>query len=170
MEPADSVTDTDVAELLKAASGGMNAVAALFLRFSEKRGDAGATKAERLLDQLASFDDEIVQGWPIEALTLGLVNVADELANDEAGDDWGYPRIWHLAGGLLKHLSRKLPERRWKDLVERLFTEGLSLGFISHLLRNEIFSHSFYGNRPDASEGIASRATFDTVRSIMVRR
>ncbi|TKV35563.1 NTPase KAP [Sphingobium sp. MP9-4] len=169
-EPADSVTDTDVAELLEAANGGMNDVAALFLRLSEKRGDAGATKTERLLDQLASFDEEIVQGWPVEVLTLGLVNVADELAKDEAGDDWGYPRIWHLAGALLKRLSRVLPEQQWKDLVERLFTEGQSLGFISHLLRNETFSHGFYGDRPDASDAITDRATFDAVRSIMVRR
>ncbi|WP_394659018.1 hypothetical protein [uncultured Novosphingobium sp.] len=170
VEPPDSVTDTDVAELLEAANGGMNDVAALFLRLSDKRGDAGATKAERLLDQLAIFDEEIVQGWPVEALTLGLVNVADELAKDDAGDDWGYPRVWYLADALLKHLSRVLPEQRGKDLVERLFANGLSLGFISHLLRNETFSHGFYGDRPNASDAITDRATFDTVRSIMVRR
>lgn len=170
VQPADSVTDMDVAELLEAATGGMNDVAALLLRLSEKRGDAGATKAERLLDQLVSFDVEIIPGWPVESLTLGLVNVADELAKNEVGDDWGYPRIWHLAGALLKRLSRVLPEQRWKDLIERLFTEGLSLGFISHLLRNETLSHGFYGDRPDASDAITDRATFDAVRSIMVRR
>ncbi len=170
VEPADSVTDMDVAELIQAANAGMNDVAALLLQLNEKRGDAGTTKAERLLDQLGSFDEETIQGWPAKALAMGLVNIADELAKDEAGDDWGYSRIWYLADSLLKRLSRALPEQRWKELAEKLFSEGQSLGFISHILRDETFSHGYYGDRPNAAEAITDRATFDTVRLIMLGR
>jgi hypothetical protein len=114
-----------------------------------------------LLDQLGNFDQEVIQGLPVEALATGLTNVADELARAKAGDDWGYPRIWHLASSLLRHLSKALSEQRWKDLAERLFTEGQSLGFISHLLRNETFAHGYYGDRPNAEKIITDRGTFD---------
>lgn len=170
VEPADSITDMDIAALLEAANGGMNDVAHLILSLSEKRGDAGATKAERLLDQLGGIGADTLQGWPVEPLVMGLVNIADELAKDEAGDDWGYPRIWHLASSLFKRLSKVLPQQRWNNLVEKIFTEGHSLGFISHLLRDETFSHGFYGNRPDAAAAATSKETFDRIRKIMLQR
>lgn len=170
VEPADSITNMDIAALLEASNGGMNNVARLILSLSDQRGDAGATKAERLLDQLGEFGAGILQGWPVEPLVMGLVNIADELANDEAGDAWGYPRIWHLASSLLKRLSNVLLEQRWNDLVEKIFTEGQSLGFISRLLRDETFSHGFYGKRPDAANAATSKETFDRIRKIMLRR
>lgn len=170
VQPADSITDMDIAALLEAAHGGMNDVARLILSLSDKRGDSGATKAERLLDQLGGIGADTLQGWPVEPLVMGLVNIADELAKDEAGDDWGYPRIWYLASFLLKQLSRVLPKERWNDLVEKIFTEGRALGFISHLLRNETFSHGFYGERPEAADAATSKETFERIRTIMLQR
>lgn len=93
IDPRDSVTDLDMAELLAAAREGSNAVAFVLLEMGEHRGDAGGTKAERLLDQLRYTDQDVLQGWPIETLMMGMANAADELAGDSRGDDWGYPRI-----------------------------------------------------------------------------
>jgi hypothetical protein len=155
---------------MDAANRHMNDVAHLILQLNEKRGDSGATKAERLLDQLRGFDAETIQRWPVEPLVMGLVNIADELAKDDAGDDWGYPRIWHVASSLLKRLLKGLPDQRWNDLAERIFAEGQSLGFLSHLLRNETFSHGFYGDRPDTAAAATTPDTFDRIRKIMLQR
>lgn len=169
-EPADGVTDIDIGELLQAAAKGPDAVASLIRELAEQRGDTGATKAERLLDQLREIDGSVLEASPVEALVMGLVTVADVLAMDEAGDDWGYPRIWFGASKLLLRLSRDLEPARWSDLIQMVFTAGPSMGFISHLLRAETFSHGFYGDRPDPWDCMTTPEMFGRIRLIMLDR
>lgn len=170
VEPVDSVTGMDVADLLGAANKGPNDVGLLLLQLSDKRGDTGTTKTERLLDQMREMDDAIIQGWPVKPLVMGLVNIADELAKDDAGDDWGFPRIWYLGVALLKKLSRSLPAPQWAELVETIFATGRSFEFVSRLLRDETFGHGFFGDRPNAAECITTPETFETIRKIMLAR
>ncbi|WP_374648415.1 P-loop NTPase fold protein [Rhizorhabdus sp.] len=170
VEPADSITNIDIEWLLGAANSGAGEVADLIHRFSLTRGDAGASKAERLLDQLNRIHIDAMQGWPVEPLAMGIVNIADELANDETGEDWGFPRIWHLATSFLKRLSKALSEQRWNDLAGKIFAEGTSLGFVSHLLRDEIFAHGFYGEGSNAADTATKPDTFDRVRKAMLQR
>lgn len=170
IDPPDSVTDLDIAELLAAARDGTNAVAYLLLRMGEHRGDAGGTKAERLLDQLRYTDQDILHGWPIEPLIMGMANAADELAADARGDDWGYPRIWYLCMEMLRHLKAALPPERFDDALKMMFETSPSLGFLTYLLRDETFGHGFYGDRPSPSDRLASHKDFEHIRTVMIAR
>lgn len=170
IEPPDSITDLDIAELLAAARDGVNEVASLLLKMGESRGDAGATKAERLFDQLRYVETEVVQGWPIEALMMGMANAADTLASDERGDDWGYPRIFYLIRAVLRQLRTALPTDRFDSALQALFEASISLGFLSYLLRDETFGHGVYGNRPNPTDRLTSRNGFEVIRKIMIAR
>lgn len=170
IDPPEGVTDLDIADLLAAARDGVNAVASLLINMGEQKGDAGATKAERLLDQLRYFEHEVFHSWPVEALIVGLSNSADELAKDARGDDWGYPRIWYLAKALLLQMKAALPDVRFDPAFKALFEASTSLGFLSYLLRDETFGHGYYGNRPDPNDRLTSPGGFELIRTIMLTR
>ncbi|RWY88578.1 NTPase KAP [Rhizobium leguminosarum] len=170
IDPPDGVTDLDIADLLAVARDGVNAVAFLLINMGEQKGDAGATKAERLLDQLRYMEQDVLLSWPVEILIMGLSNAADELARDASGDDWGYPRIWYLAKELLLRLKMALPEERFDAALKGVFQASTSLGFLTYLLRDETFGHGFFGNRPDPNERLTSQDGFDVIRATMLNR
>lgn len=170
IDPPDSITDMDIADLLAAAREGANPVAHLLMTMGEQKGDAGGTKAERLLDQLRYVEKDVVHGWPIETLILGLSHAADTLAVDSRGDDWGYPRIYYLTRAVLRQLQSALPPERFDTALKAMFAEGTSLGFLSYLLRDETFGHGYYGNRPNSTDRLTSREGFEVIRKIMIER
>lgn len=170
IDPPDSVTDLDIADLLAAARDGVNSVTFLLLKMGQSRGDAGATKAERLCDQLRYIEKDVVQGWPVETLIMGMANAADTLASDEHGDDWGYPRIFYLSRAVLRQLRTALPGDRFDAALKAMFEASTSLGFLSYLLRDETFGHGFYGDRPDPNDRLTSRDVFEIIRQIMIAR
>lgn len=170
VDPPDSVTDMDIADLLAAAHDGVNPIAHLLLAMGEHKGDAGGTKAERLLDQLRYIEKDIVQGWPIETLIIGFANAADTLASDARGDDWGYPRIYYLIRAVLRQFKDALPPARFDTALKAMFEASSSLGLLSYLLRDETFGHGFYGDRPNPSDRLTTRDGFDAVRQVMIAR
>lgn len=170
VEPPDSVGDMDIADVLHAARDGVNDAAMLILQMGGAIGDAGATKAEKLLDQLRHVDGDTLAGWPLENLLMAVSNAADELGRHESRDDWGYPRVWYLAKDLLKRIHSRIPDQRWAPVIRELFEQSVSLGFLSYLLRDETFGHGFYGNRPDPMERLTSREDFEQIREIMLAR
>lgn len=167
---ADSVTEADMARLRTSASDSSAAVGKVFIEFGAIRGDAGTSKCERLLDRLRGVDKEAIRAWPIETIAIGYVDVADILALDDAGDEWGYPRTWYLAARWLRRLSEALAAAQWNDLIIRIFEHGQAMGFLSHVLRSETFAHGFFGNRPDPEDRITTSAVFETIRNIMLQR
>jgi hypothetical protein len=170
VDPLDSITDLDLADLLRAARDGENSVVRLLLKMGGNRGDAGGTKAERLFDLLRDIETEVVQGWPIESLLMGIANAADSLAGDERDDDWGYPRIFYLSRAVLRQLRATLPDDRFEAALNATFEASTSLGFLTYLLRDETFGHGVYGDRPDSTDRLTSRDGFDIIRKIMIAR
>lgn len=170
IDPPDSITDLDIAELLAAARDGANPVAHLLMKMGEHRGDAGGTKAERLLDLLRYVEKDVMHGWPVEILITGLANAADTLASDARGDDWGYPRIYYLTRAVLERFKAALPHERFGSALKEMFQTSTSLGFLSYLLRNETMGHGHYGNRPSPTDRLMSRSEFDVIRVIMMAR
>lgn len=165
----DSVTDLDIADLLAAAREGANSVAFVLMKMGEHRGDAGGTKAERLLDQLRYVAHDVLRGWPIETLVVGVANAMDDLA-DAGGDEWGHPRTWYLAKALLRQLKAALLADRFDKAVKAIFEVSTSLGFVSYLLRDETFGHGFYGDRPSSQDRLTSRQGFEAIRTVMIAR
>lgn len=168
--PPDSITDLDITNILTAAHEGGHQVAHLLLEMGYFRGDAGTTKAERLLDQLRHIEANVIQGWPIEILILGMADAADPLAKDARDDDWGHPRIFFLCRAVLRQLKSALPTDRFDAALKSMFEVSASLGFLSYLLRDETFGHGLYGDRPNPINRLTSREGFETIRRTMIAR
>lgn len=170
VEASDSVTSLDIGRLVRAARKSVNSVAHVLLKMSAQKGDAGASKAEKLLDQLRYVEPEALSEWPIKNLILGLTNVADQLGEDDDGDDWGYPRTWYLARGFLRAVRSAIEPEQFQDLLKHVFETGSSLGFLSYLLRDETFNQGFYGDRPKPNDLLFAHEGFEAVRAIMMGR
>lgn len=166
--PADGVSDLDIARLLQAAGKGREAVAAWLVELDGHKGDAGASKAERLLDQLRYTPHETLEDWPIENLVAGMVDAADDLARGVS--DWGSPQTWYLMKSLLRQMKATLPQDRYEAAIARAFKTGASLGFLTEFLRRETFGHGYFGDRADSHDRLTTREGFEIIRRIILDR
>jgi hypothetical protein len=169
IDSPDAVTEDDVQRLLTAANASAENVKYLIVSMGLQKGDAGASKAERLLDEFRYTDREVYSTWPLEALVMGLSEAADDLAAVGI-DDWGYPQVWYLLRAVLRQLHDGVEPERFQRLFRLLFTNGTSLGFLTYLLRDETFNQGFFGDRGNVHECLASAQTFEEIRIGMLRR
>ncbi|CAN7620101.1 hypothetical protein [Rhizobium sp. LjRoot258] len=168
--PSDGVSDLDIAHLLEAAGKGRAAVAALLVELDGYKGDAGASKAERMLDQLRYTPHETLETWPIETLIAGMVDAADDLARDTGSNEWGRPHIWYLMKALLRQLKAALPQDRYDTAITSAFETGASLGFLTEVLRGETFGHGYFGDRASPHDRLTSSEGFESIRLKMLDR
>lgn len=76
---------------------------------------------------------------------------------DEVGQDgkhlWG--SMWRSSGGkpLFKKLFARLTEEIRQDILVEIFTNGNAIGWLMcELIRDQIFAHGIYGDRPQPKE------------------
>src|SRR5262245_15119710 len=63
-------------------------------------------------------------------------------------------------------LLKKIPAGERAECLRRLFDHGRSLGWITSLLRSEIFAHGYYGHRSEPEEQrLLTVAEFEHVRA-----
>ncbi|NTA13810.1 KAP family P-loop NTPase fold protein [Agrobacterium tumefaciens] len=168
--PADGVSESDISRLIEAAGRGRGEVAALLIELDGLKGDAGASKAERLLDQVRFTSHETVKTWPIENLIHGIVDAADEVAEDKSGLEWGRPHIWFLIEAVLKQMKVALAPARYDAALYAAFETGASIGFLTEIFRQETFGHGYYGDRADPHDRLISADGFEPVRMSMLKR
>ncbi|TAY05792.1 NTPase KAP (plasmid) [Rhizobium leguminosarum] len=167
--PADGISELDTTRLIEAAGKGRNAVAAYLVEIERYRGDAGASKVERLFDQLRFTPHETLKTWPVEFLIEGMVDAADELAKDKRGRDWGRPQIWFLMEKLLRQIQAAMPAR-YNAALASAFETGASMGFLTEIFRQETFGHGYYGERASPDDRLTTADGYEAARVIMLKR
>ncbi|MBF9150893.1 KAP family P-loop NTPase fold protein [Novosphingobium jiangmenense] len=170
LDPPDGVTEQDQNEFVAAAVSDWKDVAEVLHRMSAHRGDAGATKAERMLDNLLHFDAEYLKKLAIENLIVGLAEAADRLAGAEQVDAWGSPRAWYLTIRIYRRLAEVYPSKKFRAALVKISKHSSSLGFLTELLRRETFALGVYGNRRDPDKALGDRETFDRIAAVMIKR
>ena len=128
-----------------------------------------ASKAERLFDQLRYIPHETLKTWPVEVLIDGLVDAADDLAEDKGGREWGRPSIWHLMDKLLEQVQAAAPAR-YEAALASAFETGASMGFLTEIFRRETFGHGYFGDRPEPHQRLTTAGGYEAARVIMLKR
>lgn len=170
LDPPDGVTEQDQSEFIAATASDWRDAAEVLYRMSEQRGDAGATKAERMLDNLLYFDAEYLKKFSIENLMLGLAEAADRLAGTEQVNAWGSPRAWYMTIRIFRRLAQVYPYKKFQAALVKLAKHGSSLGFLTELLRRETFALGVYGDRRDPDKALSDRETFDRIADAIIKR
>ena len=142
-------------------------VAKLLLEWSGTVVD-GISKTERILERarpyLAGASTDVCSN-----LLFGCADVMDSAALKKGSNDWGTPGIWTAATALLPDIMIGLPNQR-DQLVERLFREGSSIGWLTHVFRGEEFAHGRVGKKVSKENQVLTGEEVVDVERIMIAR
>lgn len=163
-----SVDLADIEGLIAATRKSRADAEALLMVMAEERNVSGASKAERMLDQLWHLDPGRLADADLPNLAFSLVAVA-EVIGSARGEEWGQPRAWRAAKKVLAVIRVPTGEA-WADLLAELFTRSPHFDILTHLLRDETFDHGLYGNRRDLGDTITTPDEFGVVRDAMFAR
>jgi hypothetical protein len=165
-EPAGALRDEQVELFIEAAKVSADEASEMFGRFSREKRPQGGTLAELLMDRLIVSIDRLSDGaLPAVICALAEWMDADSLA---IAGDFNERFAWHVATRLLEVLLKKAEPETRKSSIDRLFREGKALGWLSSVLRDEIFSHGMFGDRArPESHWLLDQAEFNDVVQIM---
>jgi len=145
-QPAGALNDKEVDEFVALSESDPNAAVQMFAKLARQSRPQGGVMAEVLIERLLSAVNQI----PLPAVPGCLAAFAadlDDVGFSSAGE-LNRQRVWEAAKQcvelLLKRITR--PEERAK-CVRVLFTDGQDLGWLTSLLRSEIFAHGLHGDR-----------------------
>lgn len=164
-----SVDVADIEALLGAARDSADAATATLDAMADEANVSGATKAERMLDQLRHVPTDRLRNTDLRNLAFAVIAVAERLADDH-GEEWGQPRAWRLAKTTLAAVRRAADASRWTSIVAELFEAAQQLDTLTHLLRDETFDHGVYGDRRAPGDTVTSMQEFGLARDAMFAR
>jgi len=169
-EPAGALTDDVIKTFIAAAERAPLEAAAQFQQLITQERPQGGSMAEVLISRLIAETPRIPLA-AIPGIVSALAQHMDRFASIPNQTEMGRPRAWPPA----EYLTRKLfnatdPQRRTAS-IESLFARGQSLGWITSILRSEIFAHGRFGDRPEpADQWLLTGEEFDAVLPAMLRR
>jgi hypothetical protein len=168
-QPAGALPDEEAQAFIDAAQQSPADALVIFRKLSREVRPQGGTSAELLIDRLNAWADRI----PTTAVPGIFRAFAQALDADEfsSGGDFGERTAWGSATRLTKVLlGRMTPDVRATGL-RVLFTEGRALGWLTSIIRGEIFAHGYYGNQATPESGwLLSADEFNSVRKVMLER
>jgi predicted KAP-like P-loop ATPase len=159
----------DIDALLNAACASETEASSVLAAMADEMNVAGSTKAERMLDQLRNLPSDRFKETNARNLVFAIVAVAERLASAH-DEEWGHPRAWSLSKKVLAAIKRAGGEAEWTAILSDLFAHSPHLDWLTFLLRDETFDHGVYGDRPNPSDAITTKAQFETVRDAMFVR
>ena len=126
--------------------------------------------AEVLIERIISAVDR-VPSLAVPGIFASLADTLDAVALSSRDGDFGQHRAWGAAEHTVELLLKKVPPEERAECLRRLFTEGKALGWITSILRSEIFAHGHYGDRAEPEDQrLLTVAEFAHVLATMLRR
>lgn len=166
---APGTVDLADIEALLAAAGTSEVQADILLSgMAEERNVSGATKAERMLDQLKNVPVESLRATDLRNLAFALASVAERIAAGQE-EEWGSPRSWRLAKQVLVALRYAAGER-WPGIMGELFRDSPRFAFLTHILRDDTFDLGIHGGRVDRGRALTNADEFAIMRDAMFER
>ncbi len=145
-QPAGALTDQQAEVFVGRAISSPDDASSMLLTLSREARPQGGTLADVLIDRLNAWDNKL----PIEAIP-GIVQVlAQTMDNDGLAvpGDFAERFAWRGATRLLKTILRRAAINVREAAVRSLFKEGRALGWLTSVIREEIFAHGLYGDQP----------------------
>lgn len=167
-EPAGALSNEQARAFLDVAQRSPEDAVQLMLSLAREGRPQGGTRAEVLIDRINAWADRLPQS-AIRGVISSLANTLDEpeLSATAAFEERpAWQSAWRLTRRLL---SRTEPEMR-PAALQALF-HGRALGWLTSMLRHEIFAHGHYGDRAEPeSQWLLTAQEFGDVLQLMLKR
>ncbi|WP_171170412.1 P-loop NTPase fold protein [Ruegeria sp. HKCCA0370] len=165
------ITDQGFATFIEDAKNNPQVAVSTFLEHSQRTDPSGTNSGERLLDRLraeargASLDTEQRIG-----LISVLANSADELDRNLGPASFFGATAYQMASWTLRPLLWPLSPEHRELALRNAASDGTSIGWISYVLRGELFDHGIIGRGQREREPMLDENALRTVNGILVER
>jgi len=168
-EPAGALRDEQVQLFIDLAASQPGEALTMLAALAGEVRPQGGVMAEVLIDRVTAAAER-VPAAAIPGIFAALAAVLDDVARSSQGADVGEWTAWGAAEEAVRRLLRQVPQGDREDCLRRLF-EGRALGWLTDLLRGEIFSHGRYGEGAKSeNQRLLTVAEFESVLMAMLRR
>ena len=150
-QPSGTVSDVEVTQFVETAARSPEDALLLFTAMSRVARPQGGNAAEVLMDRLAANADKI----PPAAIG-GIVRVFAEALDapefSQTVGDFGVRLTWQIANRIVELLLPRTSDEQRQAVIRLMFAEGRAIGWLTHILRGEIFAHGRFGDRQTPPE------------------
>jgi hypothetical protein len=169
-QPSGALPDLEVAHFIETAARSSDDALLLFRRLSNVPRPQGGNAAEVLMDRLVAIADQIPEP-AIRGILRAFADAMDDPAFSASVGDFDIRMEWQVASRATELLMPHVLDGERKSVLDTMFRDGRAIGWLTHILRGEIFAHGHFGNRPTPPERwLLSADEFNEVLSIMLRR
>jgi len=169
-QPSGALGDDQVAAFIELAQRDVDAVVRMFADLAGRNRPQGGVMAEVLVERLLAAIDQ-VPATAVPGIFASLAATLDAAALSTRDGAFGQHRAWGSAERAVELLLRKVPDEQRAECIRRIFDDGRSLGWITSILRSEIFAHGHYGDRTEPPENrLLNAVEFEQARTTMLRR
>lgn len=150
-KPKGAIGDGRFETFLKLSESSPDQAKDKLLELATVKRNQGGVVAESLLDRL-SLGIEILEQKQLPGLLSTLANSMDDLARKTGAGDWGRYWVWGTAERIYEASIGRIDQKQRTELLKSMFGTGNSIGWLSTLLRTELFSHGVTGDRAKREE------------------
>lgn len=169
--PQGALTDSAFRAFINSAVRSPADAGMQFLSMASTEKPQGGVIAEALLDRLQGAGINVVPVNAVWGIIMAIADGVDTAALKIGEGDMGRYWIWVQANAVLEGALKRLSSGQRTSLVKNLFGSGKSLGWLTDVLRHEIFDHGLYGDRPkDSKEWLLTADEFKFALDAMISR
>jgi hypothetical protein len=168
--PAGSIPDEEVEAFLTLSERQPDQAVQQFAALAEEVRPQGATKAEVLIDRIQSWSERISHR-AVPGVFAAFANTMDRIAAAMPPGAFGEHSAWRSAERAVNALLPRIAGEVRDASVRALFETGQSTGWLTSILRSQIFAHGHYGDKPEPEERwLLTQEEFERVMAMMLER
>lgn len=169
--PSHAITQVEFDSFWKAADAGSAETAALLLGLHGQRAIGSLQKTDVLFERLRTMNPQLWTDARAKNVLLGLGEMMDDTHRRDLSDENLVVTTWDRAERLVPILYPHILETDRALVNEQLFGTGASIGWLTSLLRTEIFSHGLWGERKKSpDEWLLPAPEFERACELMLAR
>lgn len=169
--PQNSISDKEFSIFLESTLNSPETAVAQFTKFATTLTGQGRVACLPLMDRLKNKGVQRIARSSLPVIVDALADSMDAAALTTGSGDWGEHWIWRDGESLLEAIWPALEEDERALLAQRIFNSGKSIGWLTEILRGEIFAHGIYGaSQKPESEWLLSRHELDIAAAELLRR
>jgi predicted KAP-like P-loop ATPase len=152
-EPAGSLSDAQVREFLSMLEVSLPEATDKFAKLLTAKRPQGGVLAEVMLDRILSWGVDNLSRNATQNILMILSNEMNAAATIVDVEQITRVGVWGNAQRVFRMLFQRLPADARQEVLERTFGAGHAIGWLTDIMRDEIFSHGHYASRrtPESS-------------------
>jgi hypothetical protein len=148
IDPSSALTQLNVTSIWEGALNGAEQTGTALLGLHEENLSGSLTKADLLLERLKGHSGRALSSLQSENILIAFSCVLDEAHRRHPFDGSWIGTIWERAQDAMPILLSKLAPGDHDRVITAMFNDGVSIGWLTSILRYETFAHGIYGKEP----------------------